>query len=145
MSKVFLWVVLAALALIALIYFSAISSKSKITTHMLQLTSTAFANNASIPLAYTCDGQGLFPPIKISDVPADTQSLVLIADDPDATIGNFTHWVVWNIPPQTGEIQEGTEPIGIKGKNSSGSLGYYPPCPSVGEHHYHFRLIALNT
>lgn len=110
----------------------------------MRLTSSAFVNNDDIPPEYTCDGDGISPPLSIADVPGDAQSLVLIVEDPDAPGGIFTHWVMWNIDPQTEEIEEDILPEGAEvGVNSSGGSGYFPPCPPAGVHRYIFTVYAL--
>ncbi len=110
----------------------------------MTITSPAFDNFDPIPATYTCDGDGVNPPLEIADVPAEAESLVLIADDPDASSGVFDHWLLWNIDPKTGEIIEDSMPEGaITGQNSSGTKGYIPPCPPLGIHSYRFVLIAL--
>ncbi len=97
-------------------------------------------------MKYSCDGEGINPPLEIDNVPEDTESLVLIMDDPDVPGGGvFDHWVVFNIPPDTKNIEEGEEPRGALGKNSAGKLGYFPACPPDKEHRYVFKLYALNT
>ncbi len=107
---------------------------------------SCFENGESIPMKYSCDGKGINPPLEIDNVPEDTKSLVLIMDDPDVPGGGvFDHWVVFNIPPNTKNVEEGEEPRGVLGKNSSGKLGYFPACPPDKEHRYIFRLYALNT
>jgi len=116
----------------------------------MELTSSAFKNEETIPVKYTCDGQNISPPLKISGVPTNAESLVLIMDDPDVPKsvredGMFDHWVVFNIPPDTREIPEGQEPEGMPGKGTSGKTGYYGPCPPDREHRYFFRLYALDT
>lgn len=109
------------------------------------ITSTAFDHNEMIPSNYTCDGQGLNPPLNIDDVPEKTQSFALILDDPDAPGGDFVHWVVWNIPADTKEILGDSIPKGAtEGLNSGGRNGYLPPCPPSGIHHYQFKLYALD-
>lgn len=111
----------------------------------MRLTSSAFGSNEDIPIEYTCDGEGITPPLSILDIPDSAQSLALILEDPNAPAGTFTHWLVWNIDPQTEEIEEGEVPAGaMQGVNSGGSIGYTPPCPPVGIHHYVFTLYALN-
>ena len=74
----------------------------------------------------------------------EAKSLVLIADDPDAPSGLFTHWLVWNIPPQTNSIAEGSAPKGVHGTNDFGKSGYSGPCPPPGTHRYSFKIFALD-
>ncbi|MBS3104901.1 YbhB/YbcL family Raf kinase inhibitor-like protein [Candidatus Woesearchaeota archaeon] len=111
----------------------------------MELTSSAFTHNSAIPSEYTCDGNDLSPELMISDVPSNAKSLVLISDDPDAPVGTWDHWVVFNIPPLTASIPKGTEPKGTAGKNSWGRTGYGGPCPPSGTHRYFFKLYALDT
>ena len=111
----------------------------------MKLTSSAFANNGNIPSDYTCDGAGLSPPLTLSDVPPNAKSLVLICDDPDAPVGTWDHWIVFNIPASAKEIQKGREPQGTHGKNSWGRTGYGGPCPPSGTHRYFFKLYALDA
>jgi len=112
----------------------------------MKIESPAFENNQPIPSKYTCDGEDVNPPLKISDVPEDAKSLVLIVDDPDAPLGTFTHWIVWNIDPKTSFIEENSIPDGaIVGVNDFGKNSYGGPCPPSGTHHYHFKLYALDT
>ena len=108
----------------------------------LALSSTAFAEGAYIPEEYTCDGVDKNPPLQIGNLPAETESLALIVEDPDAPGGTFDHWVVWNIQP-TSEIEENITP-GVEGVNSFGKHNYGGPCPPDGEHRYFFRIFALN-
>ncbi len=111
----------------------------------LRLTSPAFSSQGRIPSLYTCQGDDTSPPLKIESILSGTQSLVLIMDDPDAPMGTWDHWVVWNIPPTMTEIHEGEEPQGVGGKNSWGRTGYGGPCPPSGTHRYVFKLYALDT
>lgn len=115
----------------------------------MQLHSTAFEHEQSIPATYTCDGSppagGTSPPLEISDVPADTQSLVLVMDDPDAPAGVWDHWIVFNMPTETREIEAGREPRGVHGRGTSGNLKYHGPCPPDREHRYFFHVYALDT
>lgn len=111
----------------------------------LNLSSSAFQNNTSIPAHYTCDAESISPPLSISEVPAGTKSFALVMHDPDApTPGGFTHWVRFNIPPETTLIQEGVEPSGIAGAGSSGKRSYVGPCPPSGNHRYILTLYALD-
>lgn len=119
----------------------------------LTLMSPVFADGASIPTIYTCDGDNINPPLSISGIPEDTESFVLIMDDPDIpqevkdarNIEVFDHWVVFNIPPDVTMVNEGQEPSGVLGRNSTGNTGYTGPCPPDGEHRYFFKLYALDT
>lgn len=114
----------------------------------MQLTSPVFVNQATLPQKYTCQGEGIRPPLEISEAPDETKSFVLIVDDPDAIGGLFTHWIVWSIPPETIHIEENSTPVGaVEGMNSGGKIGWFPPCPpkGTGQHHYRFQLLALDT
>lgn len=111
----------------------------------MRILSAAFDNFSSIPTIYTCDGEGDNPPLLIEDVSEDAKSLVLIVDDPDAPMGLFTHWVVWNIPPSTKQIEDILSEESVEGKNSSGQVGWIAPCPPNGVHHYRFQLYALSN
>lgn len=105
------------------------------------------------PPEYTCDGKDLSPPIEIYGVRDDAKSLVIVLEDPDAPFGVFTHWVIWNIPPDTKKIPEGIpkEPVidnpirAVQGKNDFGKFGYNGPCPPSGVHRYSFKLYVLDT
>lgn len=106
---------------------------------MLTLTSTDFSHNGSIPSEYTCDGENKQPELTINGVGENTQSLVLIMDDPDAPSGTWDHWIKFNIPVDTKDINSG-----ISGKGTSGNLDYNGPCPPSGEHRYFFKLYSLD-
>ncbi|MFQ5927550.1 MAG: YbhB/YbcL family Raf kinase inhibitor-like protein [Terriglobia bacterium] len=114
-----------------------------------ELTSTAFASGEHIPPRYTCDGEDISPPLKWSDPPENTKSFALIADDPDAPVGTWVHWVLYNLPAETrglpeavpgeAELADGSR----HGQNSWRRLGYGGPCPPGGTHRYFFKLYAL--
>jgi len=111
----------------------------------LKMTSPVFENNGNIPAKYTCDGKDVNPPLLIENVPANTKSLALIVDDPDAPRGTWVHWVVWNIDPQAGEIKEDSVPKNAKqGMNDFRKKDYGGPCPPSGTHRYFFKLYALD-
>ena len=110
----------------------------------MKITSSAFQEGGNIPSKFTCDGGNASPPLQIAGVPSEAKTLVLIADDPDAPGGLFTHWLVWNIPPQTNSIAEGSAPKGVHGTNDFGKSGYGAPCPPSGTHRYYFRVFALD-
>jgi hypothetical protein len=109
----------------------------------LIITSPAFENNKFIPTKYTCDGEDVNPPLDIKGIPEETKSLVLIIDDPDAPMGTWDHWIVWNIP-STNKIEENTVP-GVEGLNDFRKHSYGGPCPPSGTHRYFFKVYALDT
>lgn len=116
----------------------------------MQLTSSAFQEQGSIPKKYTCDGENISPPLSIRNVPPHAQSLVLFVEDPDVPSsirndGLWVHWVVYNIPPTTQEINEGQEVIAMHGVGTGGDTSYEGPCPPDKMHHYHFKLYALDA
>ncbi len=107
--------------------------------------------NQKIPQHYTCDGDNVSPPLEWGDVPEGTQSLALIAEDPDAPGGTFTHWVLYNMPATLRRLPEDVRrdeilPNGTyQGINSFQRIGYGGPCPPGGTHRYYFRLYALDA
>lgn len=109
----------------------------------LKISSQTFENNGVIPVKYTCDGDDVNPPLNIEGVPEKVESLVLIVDDPDAPMGTWIHWVVWNVPP-TARIEEKSVP-GVEGINSFKRHSYGGPCPPFGTHRYFFKVYALDT
>ncbi|MCX5851615.1 MAG: YbhB/YbcL family Raf kinase inhibitor-like protein [Deltaproteobacteria bacterium] len=117
----------------------------------MQLTSSVFTEGSMLPARYTCDGQDISPPLNWKDVPAGTQSLTLISDDPDAPVGTWVHWVVFNIPPNAAGLDENIRPEkefknGMRqGNNDWPKIGYGGPCPPGGTHRYYFKLYALDT
>ena len=110
----------------------------------MKITSSAFHEGGDIPSKFTCDASDTSPPLQITGIPSEAKSLVLIADDADAPGGLFTHWLVWNIPPQTSSIAEGIAPKGVQGANDFGKSGYRGPCPPPGRHRYSFKIFALD-
>ena len=112
----------------------------------LHITSLAFQDNGTIPRQYTCDGEDISPPLVIENVPQETQSIALISDDPDASMGMWVHWVVWNIDPSTKEIAENAVPQGaVEGMNDFKKHAYGGPSPPSGTHRYFFKVYALDT
>lgn len=111
----------------------------------MTISSPAFLHNEKMPAEYTCDGANISPGIKVSGAPDNAKGLVLIVDDPDAPMGTWVHWLVWNIEPTTGEIPAGALACGVEGITSFGSTGYGGPCPPSGTHRYFFKLYALDT
>jgi Raf kinase inhibitor-like YbhB/YbcL family protein len=110
----------------------------------MKITSSAFQEGATIPSKFTCDGADASPPLQIADIPSGAESLALIVDDPDAPSGLFTHWIVWNLSPQTSTVAEGSAPKGVQGTNDFGKSGYGGPCPPSGTHRYYFKIFALD-
>jgi len=110
----------------------------------MELTSPAFAHEATIPDRYTCDGSDISPPLQIDNIPTSTVSLALLVDDPDAPSGVWDHWVEFDIEPRE-IIPESARNLGTGGNNSWGRTGYGGPCPPSGIHRYFFTVYALDT
>src|SRR3989338_9602598 len=111
-----------------------------------EIYSQKFENNKYIPARYTCDGENINPSLSIRNVSISAKSLVLIVHDSDAGIGDWTHWLVWNIDPDTKEINSGQIPANAKqGVNDFEQIGWGGPCPPQGTHHYQFNLYSLDT
>jgi Raf kinase inhibitor-like YbhB/YbcL family protein len=111
----------------------------------MKITSSAFQEGGTIPEKFSKNGQNVSPELRIEGVPAEAKSLALIVDDPDAPVGLFTHWLVWNIGPKTTQIAEGTAPSGaMQGKSDFGEIGYGGPQPPSGTHRYYFKVFALD-
>jgi len=114
---------------------------------------SVFSEGEWIPEKYTCDGQDISPPIELGGISANAKTIAIIMDDPDAPMGVFTHWLIWNIPAsETVSIPEGipktelNEPFNAsQGKNDFGKIGYNGPCPPAGEHRYFFKIYVLDT
>ena len=118
----------------------------------LHITSPAFLEGKEIPDQYTCQGKDSSPPLKWTGVPTGAKSLALIADDPDAPMGTWVHWVLFDLPPTSTELKEDMPktqhlPGGARqGLNDFKRLGYGGPCPPPGKpHRYFFKLYALDT
>jgi Raf kinase inhibitor-like YbhB/YbcL family protein len=115
------------------------------------LYSPAFTQGSLIPKKFTCDGINVSPALNWSSLPSGTRSLALITDDPDAPVGTFTHWVLYNMAPSLTGLPEAVTKItqvsgiGTHGNNSYGRPGYDGPCPPRGSsHRYFFTLYALD-
>lgn len=115
----------------------------------LTVTSPTFAPGTAIPVDSTCDGADRSPPLTLSAPPAAARSLAIVVDDPDAPGGTFTHWIVYNLRPDTSTIAEASDLGafgGVSGTNDFKRLGYSGPCPPrFEEHHYRFRVFALDA
>ncbi len=140
-----LGVVVAILAIALFTFFSrkAAAPENK---HMT-ITSPGLRQNALIPKQFTCDGENINPELAIGAIPENAKGLALIMDDPDAPRGTFTHWLLWNISPNTFSIAENSVPAGaLQGKNGAGKNSYIGPCPPLGKpHRYFFKLYALDA
>ncbi len=118
----------------------------------LQITSPAFADGERIPVKHTADGDDVSPELRWGGIPPNTQSLALVCEDPDAPRGTWTHWVLFNLPPDKTTLAEAVStekelPDGSRqGKNDFGKIGYGGPSPPRGKpHRYNFKLYALDT
>jgi len=112
----------------------------------MKITSSAFQPGAEIPPTYTQEGENSNPPLAITEVPPQAQSLALIVEDPDTPHGTLTHWIIFNLDPKVGVILDNTVPLGAnQGVNLSGRLDYRGPKPPSGTHRYFFRIHALDT
>jgi len=130
----------------SILLVSNVVGKEMLKKDELTISSPVFENNGSIPGKYTCDGENVNPPILIENVPNRTKSLTLIVDDPDAPVGIWVHWVLWNINPETKEIKDNSVPKGAQqGMNDFRKHNYGGPCPPSGTHRYFFKLYALDT
>jgi Raf kinase inhibitor-like YbhB/YbcL family protein len=117
----------------------------------MKVESAAFREGGMIPERYTCDGEDVSPPLSWTAVPSGTNSLALIADDPDAPGRTWVHWVLFDLPADSKGLPENVPPEktpsvgGNQGKNDFGRIGYGGPCPPGGTHRYFFKLFALDT
>jgi hypothetical protein len=121
-------------------------------TMAFALKSAAFAEQGTIAKNFTCDGVDRSPALSWSGAPSGTHAFALIADDPDAPAGTWTHWILWNLPAQATALPEGVAKTEVledgarQGKNDFGRIGYGGPCPPAGkQHRYYFKLFALDA
>src|SRR5260370_9195623 len=111
----------------------------------MKISSPAFQEGGTIPEKFSKNGQNVNPELRIEGAPAEVKSLTLIVDDPDAPVGLFTHWLVWNIDSKTTEIAENNGPKGpVQGTNDYPNLCYGGPRPPSGTHRYYFKIFALD-
>ena len=116
--------------------------------------SSSFGDDEEIPVEHTCDGEEVSPPLDITEVPEEAETLAVIVDDPDAPGGTFVHWLLWNVPADVGNIPGGvaSEPTvgGLggarQGTNDADKIGYAGPCPPEGDgqHTYRFFVHAVD-
>lgn len=118
--------------------------------YAMQLVSPAFGNGGFIPSKYTCDGADISLPLVLKDVPKEAKTIAIVMDDPDAPMGVFVHWVIYDIPADIEGLPEGIPnaqelEYGIKqGINDFGKFGYGGPCPPNGAHRYFIKAYALD-
>jgi Raf kinase inhibitor-like YbhB/YbcL family protein len=120
----------------------------------LSFRTSTFTHGEPIQEKYTCEGEDVSPELTVGGAPDDSAALAVVVDDPDAPAGTFTHWLLWNLPPDTVEIEEGVPPReelpdhggARQGENDFGDVGYRGPCPPEGDdpHEYRFTLYALD-
>lgn len=140
------------LLLITLTFFTSNQYKNKtdMSTNII-VKSDSFSDGGMIPAKYTCDGANISPQLSWDNAPKDTKSFVLICEDPDAPMGTFTHWILYDIPADVHELLENLPkdkilPNGAKqGIADFKKIGYGGPCPPNGTHRYYFKLYALDT
>jgi Raf kinase inhibitor-like YbhB/YbcL family protein len=144
-------IITAGVLLAASIWTSPVSGAESKGVSM-ELKSSAFTQGANIPRKHTCDAQDVSPLLRWDNVPAGTKAFALIADDPDAPVGTWVHWVIYDLPAETKELAEGTaktetlEHGAKQGMNDFRRVGYGGPCPPPGSpHRYLFKLYALDT
>lgn len=137
--------IIIAVILLAIVLITLFSLQREEEIQKMEIKSV-FEHNSVISPKYTCDGEDVNPPLKISEIPEGTASLALIVDDPDAPAGTWVHWVVFNIDPKTTRIEENSVPENsIQGVNSFNKNDYGGPCPPSGTHRYFFKIYALDT
>lgn len=157
-GKVFTLSTLAAAAVAAIPTWQASAhARAYVFTHTesamsLTISSPSFSNGGSIAKKFTCDGPDVSPQLNWTDPPAGTKTFALLADDPDAPVGNWNHWAIWNLPASVRSLPEGVSkaahlPDGSEqGMNDFHKTGYNGPCPPAGKpHRYYFKLFALDT
>jgi len=118
----------------------------------LTISSRSFSNGGNIAQKFTCDAADVSPQLNWSEPPPGTETFALLVDDPDAPVGNWNHWAMWNIPATARGLAEGIRKDAElsdgsrQGQNDFRKTGYNGPCPPPGKpHRYYFKLYALDT
>jgi Raf kinase inhibitor-like YbhB/YbcL family protein len=117
----------------------------------IKIKSLAFEDGGMIPSKFTCDGPDVSPALEWESVPENAKTLAIICDDPDAPMGTWVHWVIFNIPAGLGGLEEDVPADevlssgAIQGINDFRRIGYGGPCPPGGTHRYFFKIYALDT
>lgn len=137
------------------IFFSTINTFPQQEKGMIKMEiiieSRSFEDGGIIPSKYTCDGVNISPQLSWSCSVEDVKTYAVIVEDPDAPSGNFTHWIVYNIPSRINTLLENSTPAKnvpdevLMGTNDFGRIGYGGPCPPSGTHRYFFRIYGLST
>lgn len=144
------------LLLVLIVLLSGCISEKKntevVNNMQISISSNAFKEGDFIPAEYSCEGKDISPALSWEGIPDGTESIALIVEDPDAPMGTFVHWVLYNIPPEKTSLPEAVpkdETLSdgsMQGRNDFGRIGYNGPCPPPGKpHRYYFRIYALDT
>ncbi|HKB86083.1 MAG TPA: YbhB/YbcL family Raf kinase inhibitor-like protein [Ignavibacteriaceae bacterium] len=117
----------------------------------IEIGSRSFSEGEMIPSKFTCDGANISPQLNWNCSVEGVKTFTIIVEDPDASSGNFIHWIVYNIPSRVNSLMENSTPSKnipdevLMGTNDFGRIGYGGPCPPSGTHRYYFRIYGLNT
>ncbi len=141
---------LLTLIILTLLFFNTCKGGNHIMK--IKIETTGFNESGYIPTKFTCDGEDISPKLSWSKVPEKTRSIAIICDDPDAPMGTWVHWVVYNIPPEKNSLKENFPKVRktkegiLQGLNDFRRIGYNGPCPPPGKaHRYFFKIYALDT
>jgi hypothetical protein len=158
-ARQFLWIVFLFLVNAAIFWSDIPAGEKRIIdassiggkTMAIKVMSSAFEEGGMIPRKYACDGADVSPPLAWTGIPEGAKTIALISDDPDAPVGTWVHWVLYDLPANIKELPEAVSPekelrTGAKqGRNDFRRIGYGGPCPPGGTHRYYFKLYALDT
>lgn len=150
MNKKHFWGLTALVIFCSFFLIEFVFGGSKMNTQTITIESSAFKNGGFIPIQYTCKGKNISPPLSWRNFPKRTASFAIIADDPDAPMGTWVHWVYYNIPSSVMSLSQKIETVkkpdvgGFQGTNDFHKIGYGGPCPPSGTHRYFFKIYALD-
>ena len=142
--------IIRSILLISILSMLLINCQEK-NMNKMKLSSDAFTNEALIPSEYSCEGEDSSPFLEWDSAPSKTKSFALTCVDPDAPMGDWIHWIAWNIPTDRKSLPKNIDPADqsqfMQGTNSWGKTGYGGPCPPVnhGPHRYYFTIYALDN
>ncbi len=149
--RLFFLLLAALLTCVSMVGRNSDQSKAGVGKMSISISSSAFQNGGDIPRKFTCDGADVSPDLSWTNPPEGTQSFALIADDPDAPVGTWTHWVLFDLPASTRQLTENVSKVdelpssGRQGRNDFKRIGYGGPCPPAGKpHRYFFKLYAVD-